>query len=197
MILHSLLIWTKVVKTTKNSTNIIQLVGKAVRMLCILSIIIGISFSVIAIFALKINRTPPNPKKVEQILVENYDDIDTVVNYMCKSQYANIYIREDNGTMLADLEHVNIDDTDVRTALANLLTKNEDMYFSKRGNSILICVWSSFQNINSCIGCTTDHTGIPQAQNPTKIVPLSVQGWYYIIEDYNKTGDGSKPLKKS
>lgn len=140
-------------------------------------------------------RTPPTTAKVESFLEQKYDEILTVVNFMCNLNYDDIIILHANGEMLVDLESKKIIDKNVKNAILQLKQYNDSIDFVKQGNIIYITIWVHSQEISSGIAYSINGIDVPNAEFQTEIRPLSKDNWYYFICDYHiyrsgRQGDG-------
>ena len=126
----------------------------------------------------------PDVTSVRYQLEENRSDIDTTIGYLVDSGYSNIYIQSPTGIMVADLEDVCILDPTVSDAI-NRILENYIM-INKVGNTIYLLQWRSSQDIGCGIAYTINGTSKPNVQFTTELIPISDDGWYYFVSDYNK-----------
>lgn len=151
--------------------------------------IFGILF-VIALYAVPMlmlfpPRVPPDIAAAERFLKRNQADIQLLVDYFIAEGYGNVIIWDADGTMKADFREMEIPDADVVKAVDRLFSARSDMRIYKAGNTIEFTFWSHPQEIGSCIAYSIDHISLPDVQFATETTAMSVEGWYYVIEDYN------------
>ncbi len=141
---------------------------------------------VLAFLCAGCRSTPPTVEAVEERFNENYDDILTVVSFMINSGHEDIQIRDYSGTMYVDFEWIDITDASVNSAVERLLGSNLYRYIFKSGNTIQFIQWTGLQDIGCGITYTINGIDLPEIQHMTEIVPLSQDGWYYYVDDYNE-----------
>lgn len=129
---------------------------------------------------------PPSVEAVEETFTKNYDNLLTIISYMENSEYDDIQITGCSGSMYADFKWVDITEPAVNAAVNELLGTNIYMHIYKSGNTIRVLQWSSSQNISCGIAYTINGKDLPFYEFMTKIVPLSKEGWYYYVADYNE-----------
>ena len=113
---------------------------------------------------------------------------------MVYTGYADIYIENTDGTMLVDasgtmqngLIEKQIDDDMVVAAVSQLLENREYVDINKIGNTIEFQQWSGLLDIGCGIAYTVNGTDAPEIQFATKLIPISEDGWFYYIYDYNE-----------
>ena len=132
------------------------------------------------------NNTPPDVDSVQEHFLNNYSDIQVIVEYMVSSPYENVYIMDANGTMQADLTWMEIADEEVMAAVNNLLKNGEYIQIIKIGNTISLLQWCGTRDIECGIAYSINRTDAPDVQFMTTVVPITEDGWYYYIADYNK-----------
>lgn len=129
--------------------------------------------------------TPPSVNAVDQKLQANITDVQMIISFMKNSEYEDIYIHDISGTMLADLVTVEIPDDAVKDAVHLLL--GNDVYKSiyKQGNTIKLLQWAGSSDIGCGIAYTINGIDPPEIQYMTQLLPLSAEGWYYYVSDFN------------
>ena len=131
------------------------------------------------------SRGVPTYKEAQRTFKENQAYVSLVVEYMCNTQYENIYISESNGIMQADLNHVRIEDSSVADIVRVLLESQTYEYISKRGNTIYFPMGHNFHECSSGIAFSINENRQPDVQFMTECISLEYQGWYYYVADYN------------
>lgn len=129
---------------------------------------------------------PPSVSSVDQRLRDNCSDIQIIVDFMVNSGYEDIYINDTSGKMLADLVWTDISDETVSTAVYRLLVNNAYQSISKIRSTIILRQWKGLQDIGCGIACSINALEMPEIEYMTELVPLSTEGWYYYVDDYNK-----------
>ena len=129
---------------------------------------------------------PPSISSVDQRLRDNYSDIETIVEFMANSGYKDIYIDDTSGKMLSDLVLMDISDELVRAAVSQVLGSGAYKSISKQGNTIFLFQWHGSQDMGCGVAYSINPLEIPEIQFLTELVPLSTEGWYYFVDDYNK-----------
>lgn len=159
--------------------------GTKVTCLVLLAVMAVLGFS-------ECNRqinTPPDIKEAEQRFRENQKQIQIVVDYMIESEYEDIYIDDDDGSMLVDLEDIPIADKQVISAIKHLLGKKQYRTISKNGNTIAFFQWTGLQDITCGIAYAINSEEQLYIEFATHIEPMTEPGWYYYVEDYNQWRD--------
>ena len=138
-------------------------------------------------------NTPPGVKSVKELYSENQEDLETVILYLMNLGYEDIYITSIDGTMLADLVRVPIDNSVVASAVNRLLENDKFRYISKHGNTIHLPHWYGLQDIGCGIAYTINGIDRPEVQFATELTPITEDGWYYYVDDYNSWRSGERP----
>lgn len=136
-------------------------------------------------------NVPPSVNATEQRLHDNYSDIKVVVDFMLKSDNETIYI-DASDRMYADLEWTDINNQNIIEAIERLLRRNVYKSISKKGENIIFLQWVGVQDIGCGIvysNAFVDDSVIPYL---TELKPLSINGWYYFIDDYELWRTGVK-----
>lgn len=130
-------------------------------------------------------KTVPSFKTAQQSFLENQAYVFIVIEYMCDTQYENIYISETTGIMLADLNDVRIENTSVVNAVKFLIEGKTYEYISKRGNTIYFQMAHNSHGCSSGIAYSISKNEQPVVQFMTECIPLECPNWYYYVADYN------------
>ena len=166
---------------------------KKIRRNAIISAAFGILF-VIVLFAMPIlvlfpPRVPPDIATAERFFEKNKADIQIITDFIITEEYEWISIREADGMMKADFQEMEIPDAEVAKAVKRLFSARSDMQIYKHDNTIELQFWSHPQEIGSYIAYSIIHNelpaDLPDVQFATEIIPMSADGWYYVISDYN------------
>ena len=126
----------------------------------------------------------PDVNSVQNQFLDNYDSISIITAFMESSGYENIYIYDDSGVMVADLEERQIDDTLVFETVKHLIKSGKYVRIAKRGNTIWFLQKKRIRNVGCGIAYTINGTDKPQIDYVTDLVALSAENWYYYAYDY-------------
>lgn len=129
---------------------------------------------------------PPDISDIQELLDRDFNAIQTVVAFMKNSTYTNIYITDTNGVMTADLSNEPISDPNVISAVNLLLERSHYYKICKTGNTIYLLQWKGLQDIGCGIAYTINGIDVPEIAFATKILPLSIDGWFYYVSDYEE-----------
>lgn len=132
--------------------------------------------------------SPPSAEKMESFVAENWNDITLINDYLLELGDRNALISDDDGSILITLVDQSIEDNAVREAVLSLW-RNGCKGISKRNekNAITYTIWKRSIGQADCgFVYAIDHTLPPKAQFQTELVPLSEDGWYYYLADYEK-----------
>ena len=129
-------------------------------------------------------NTPPGIKTVQSQMDENINDIQSVVDFLKKSDYEKIYITNADGTMNADFKNEQIADINVCLAVNHLFQDNQYLKICKDGNTVYLLQWKGLRDIGCGIAYTINGVDIPVIAYSTELLPLSNDGWFYYISDY-------------
>lgn len=139
---------------------------------------------IVIIMLLLRGHTIPDETSVRQQLEENRSDIDIITDYLINSGYTNVYIQNASGMIVADLENVYIIDSAVFDAI-NRVLENYIM-INKVGNTIYLLQWRSAQDIGCGVAYTINGIAKPNVEFATELLPISDDGWFYYVSDYNR-----------
>ena len=120
--------------------------------------------------------------RAQKILRDNRNDINIVTDFLSELDYCNVYIRNDGEHMQADLVDIYINDARVSEATKRLL----DTYvnINKIGNTIYLLQVKG-PDIGYGIAYSINGTDTPEVQFMTELTPLTEDGWFFYISDYN------------
>lgn len=137
-----------------------------------------------------VDNTPPNVSSVEKQFQNNYNAIQTIIEFIINTGYNNIYIQDSEGTMMADLKDLPIGDDDVLAAVQTLFKGGYYINISKIDNTITFLQWRGTKDIGCGIAYSINGVDAPEVQFMTKLVSLSEDGWFYYVSDYNTWRSG-------
>lgn len=126
------------------------------------------------------------------MLEENRADLQTVVTFLAGSGHENVYIQAPDGTMQADLEEMEIDDPQVTAAVKRLLDDGAYLQISKNGDTIHLLQWRGLQDIGSGTAISVGNAP-PDVEFVTELIPITDDGWYYYVSNYNSWRSGTRP----
>lgn len=174
------------------------------KILLLLILIIGIIVTVVILIgSLMIGglfNPPINQEKAEKVLLNDYESICTIVDYMKNSEYIDISIQSNDyvygdgnyGTWYVyddtlkkqDAGNKRIKDKNIVDILDMLFVKKTYQNISKNGNTISFLLWSNLDEGRG-IAYTLDGS-IPTLQFLTKSEKLKKENWYYYEENFNE-----------
>lgn len=150
-------------------------------------VIIVLVFSIV-LSSCKKMMSPPDVQTVEKKFFQCYDDIQVIVDYLAESQYGSIYICNDSGMMSVGTYKMEITDPSVLAALKRLVDENYSV-INKYGNTIHFQQWTRFTDAGCGIAYSINHKDAPEIEYLIELTPLSTEGWYYYVDDYNEWRD--------
>lgn len=130
-------------------------------------------------------NTPPDIDSIQERFGTSYDSIETVVDFLISCGYEDVSIRDTKGTMVADLTRVQINNDDVSTAVKSLIDNGKYLLIVKNGNTIYFLMWRGLRDIGCGIAYTINGVDTPEIEYSTELTPLSEDGWFYYVSDYN------------
>ena len=143
------------------------------------------------------NNGQPTSNELEEYLCENIDDFNSIIDYVV-DQNGRVHITY-NGT-----EFENWFDTelpkDIKQTIKKLKRHNR-IIILKSGNTVLIELWHPFMREKSSgLAYSINGIDIPVVEYAVEMVPLSIAGWYYYVDDFNtwrveQTRDTSNALE--
>lgn len=151
----------------------------------ILFLLALMSLTVMALIRCSDNNIPPSVAMVQDCYREHAEDIQTIVDFLSSLEYEDIYITDNNGKMLADLTRIQIEDQSVSNAIDRILDSKAYQHINKNGNTISLLQWKGIRDIGCGIAYSVNGTNSPEIEFVTQLTPLSDDGWYYYVSDYN------------
>ena len=134
-------------------------------------------------------KQPPSVEDVESFVKKNWNEIVIINDYLLGLENRDASISYADGSIFIDSANGQIEDDSVRGAIQSLWKEGcTSIYKSIYGdvsNAIDYCIWT---RLGECCGFVyaIDHTRPPELEYPTELVPLSIEGWYYYVENYEK-----------
>ena len=117
-------------------------------------------------------------KKMQDIFKKDYEKLNVVAEFICESQYDNIYIVEKE-----DITDLVIGDKKIIDAFEWINDNGYDV-ISRENNTIYFQRWS---NLDSGRGiCYVIDGEIPTLQFMTRYEKLDKEKWFYYEEDFNE-----------
>ena len=143
---------------------------------------------------------PPDVASVEEHFQNNQEDIQTVVDFIINSEYSSVSIDTADGMMFADLKMVEIENEGVNSAIKRLLGHRlggSRQYYSiyRSMNTIEFFQWKNTHDCGCGVAYSISGKIPPIIQYCTELVPLSEEGWYYYVDDYNAWRTGKRPFQ--
>jgi hypothetical protein len=130
-------------------------------------------------------NSPPSVSYVQKRYQEHSEDIQVIIDFLSSSDYEDVYISDSAGTMLADLNEVLIEDPSASKAIDNIIDAKAYQHINKNGNTISLLQWKGIRDIGCGIAYTINGIDAPEIEFATQIIPLSDDGWFYYVSDYN------------
>lgn len=134
----------------------------------------------------KSSNYPPSIESVQKQYYEHSEDIQIIIDFLLSVNYEDIFIRENDGWMLADLNSVPIDEEKVCMAIDRLLTNRAFYHIVKNGNTIYLLQWKGIRDVGCGIAYSINGINNPEIEYVTQLVPLSNDGWFYYVSDYEE-----------
>ena len=141
-------------------------------------------------------RQPPSVEDVESFMKKNWNEIVVVNDYLLGFENKDVLIYHDRfhdeDEILVDLDHQRIEDDAVMEALRSLYKAGCDGVYKSiddtvNKNAIIYRIWRRDNGGVSCgFAYAIDHTQPPELQYQTELVALSIEGWYYYVENYEE-----------
>lgn len=139
----------------------------------------------------------PTVSEIQDIFDRDKVALLLIKDYLINSGYSEFYIYDDCKTARIGLnQKIQLEDEAIISALQQLRNSGYKS-IDKDGNTIAFWVWSKFNDTGCGIAYSIDGKQI-SIEYLTESVPLSEDGWYYFVDDFNewrsrqhKTGDGS------
>lgn len=133
----------------------------------------------------------PGIEYAEAHLQQDSEALQTLVQWLQKSEYSYIVFRSTEDTMFVEFEHIPIPE-DIRPTIDRLFKNNKytKIIKDKEEKTIQFLYWTSFFEKDCGLLYALDKTVQPSAQYMTQCEPLSEDGWYYYFSDYNKSRIG-------
>lgn len=139
---------------------------------------------------------PPDVSSVESVFQQEQSNFLVIVNFLTDSGYKDIYVRDSQGIMTADLSHLPINDHAALCAVKEVMG-NGCISITKNGGWISFLQWRGIRDIGCGIVYAPNLEGLPDIQFLTELVPLSVEGWFYYVSDYNSWRSGRRACPTS
>lgn len=130
----------------------------------------------------------PDSSDAVSFLHKHENELKEVVEYLRGLDCKTYYIRSADGSALADLEHVRIEEGAVVESVKALFGDGcIDIYMSTERNSIQFVLWTRTRGEVDCgLLYALDPGDPPEAQYMTGLVPLEEDPWYFYRAEYNK-----------
>lgn len=162
----------------------------------------SIHFSALKRWDAKIN-TPPSVDTVQEQFVNNLDDINAVVSFMQSSGYEGFFIQDSSGTASFFIQDstelassgsrtIQIQDNEIRSAIKHLFHNRNYLDISKIGNTVTLLQWRGACDVGCGIIYTNNVEESINTEFVTELIPISEDGWYYYVSDYNAWRNGQR-----
>lgn len=129
----------------------------------------------------------PGIETAESHLQRDLNDLQNMVQWMLSTEYESIAFWRRDNFMLAELEHLSIDES-IRPTLDRLYHNGyQFISMDREENTIVFEYWSRTMGDQSCgLAYVLDEESQPEVQFIIESEPLSVKGWYYFFTDYEE-----------
>lgn len=131
---------------------------------------------------------PPNSSNVESFFRNHEKELQILTKYIAEQDCETFYIFQTDGTATADLKHIKIKNDAVLQSIESIISDGcIDIYKDTTKNSIQFILWKRTRDEADCgllYALTSEKA--PKAEFQTEIAPLSEDGWYYYLAEYNK-----------
>ena len=128
---------------------------------------------------------PPSISSVQSHFQEYSEDIQIITAFLSSSAYEDVYITKNDGSMLADLQEISIDDPAIAEVIERIIDKDGYQHIIKNGDTISLLQWRGIRDIGCGVAYSINGMNAPQIEYLTQLVPLSDNGWFYYVSDYN------------
>lgn len=131
---------------------------------------------------------PPSAETMDRFVIQNTKDLSNVVDYLLNYDANSVNISSSDGSALSDFERVVITDEPV-LASVRTLWQNGCINITKdvERNEIIFMIWKRSMDEADCgIVFALNNEVQPEVQFQTELIPLSENGWYYYLAEYNK-----------
>ncbi len=129
---------------------------------------------------------PPSAEDIESFVAENRNCIILINEYLLELEDRDAYISDDDGSILIALENQTIEDDAVREAIMCIWKKGcFSITKHNTNNAIVYTIWKrTIGHVDCGFVYAIDHSLPPKAVFQTELSPLSEEGWYYYLADY-------------
>ncbi len=136
---------------------------------------------------------PPSVEKMDEFVTEHKQEIDMINTYLLELESENVHVISKEGSVLIDVGQLEIErqviDNDAVREAVRFLWRSGCIGISKntRSNAIVYKMWK--RTYDEAVGGSVyaiDPSLSPEAQFQTELTPLSSEGWYYFLAEYNK-----------
>lgn len=159
--------------------------------LCLFIFAIPSIFSALKRWDTKIN-TPPSVDAVQEQFVNNLDDINAVVSFMQSSGYDGFFIQDSTELASSGSRTIQIQDNEIRFAIKRLFHNRNYLDISKIGNTVTLLQWRGVYDVGCGIIYTNNVEESINTEFVTELIPISEDGWYYYVSDYNAWRNGQR-----
>lgn len=125
---------------------------------------------------------------IESTFENDYEELQTVAEYLLSLDHHLVVIRNSSGTMNVDYgDKILLDDKEAKNAVVSLYNKGY-LYISRGENTVRFERWKKAlsHEFRAGFAYTTNSNGNINVQFLLKQQELSVNNWYYYEEDYNE-----------
>lgn len=134
--------------------------------------------------------TPPDADALQQCLDENQENIRLITSFLLTSGYTDVFISNSSGQVSADFATLEITDIEVYNSISYLLENRIFQEIDKMGQSVFFLRWIGVRDVICGVMYSENVDKAVESELLTEIAPLSYDGWFYYVSDYNAWRNG-------
>lgn len=136
------------------------------------------------------HQAPLSMGDVQTILHENWEDIQSITDWLVHSEYETIYLSEEDlhtGEAWADFSAIPLDE-EILLQAQRLINEKGFHGISKNAgeNTIAFYMWTDGIEADCGASYPIDSASEPYVQYQISVQPLQEANWFYFYSDYNK-----------
>lgn len=136
------------------------------------------------------HQAPLSTGDVQTILHENWEDIQSITDWLVHSEYETIYLSEEDlhtGEAWADFSAIPLNEEILLRAKRLINEKGFHEISKKAGeNTIAFYMWTDGIEADCGASYPIDSSSEPYVQYQISVKPLQEANWFYFYSDYNK-----------
>ena len=137
---------------------------------------------------------PPREEEIESFVTEHFDEISIINNYLLELGNIDVSISNGKGSVYIGREEKKIEDTTTKD-IVRWLWRNgcKKIYKDCKNNAVVYKMWKRTYDEADCgFVYAIDSGKLPEAEFQTELIPLSEEGWYYYLAEYNEWRIGKR-----